>query len=677
MNNEHIYDDNSISSLKGADRVRLRPGIMFGSNNLQGAFCTVNEILANSLDEVRAGWGNEVEVHLLPNGAIGIQDFGRGVPMDWNEKEGRYNWELIYAELYAGGKYDDDDYLFSIGLNGVGAAAVQYTSSYMKVISKRADFIYEKHFEKGESVGDLIKTPNLNHEKTGTYVEWKIDNDVFPDTNFPISMFKTFCETQACLNHIKITLFDDIHGTEFEYAGLSLEDFFKSQLPLSEDSEIVDILSASCNSSGSEHGKKYNAKCDVFVAITKNVPRKVIAFHNTALMTLGVHVEAVEDVLRQFFQTHCNQDGVRVRVGDYVDCISVFVNSYSTSNSVSYANQTKNGVTNAYIYGLIAKTLQSVLEDGYAKDLGSVKNLCDTVYKIADERIRSKELEKYAKKAKEKVKSKRVEKRVDCRSKNAEECELYIVEGDSALASCKEARDMRTQAILPIRGKVLNCLKASREELAKSIEKGIVGDIVATVGTGLDLGDGLMQFNMKNLRYNKIIFCTDADVDGFQIRVLLFSLFYRLMPRLLEEGHVYIVESPLFEIVTNRGSRFAYSPEEKNAIVKELEGHGERVVSINRSKGLGENDPEMMKLTTMDATTRRLIQIKASPKDMVLHEVVNALFGVDTNKQRKKFIRQAVGVGIDELEEEAESLAEAYLSDMDNELLFEDVDSEE
>lgn len=639
------YGNESIRALKGAEKVRLRPGVMFGSNDIAGAFHGVIEIIGNSLDEARAGYGKQIDVDYYGDGEVAVRDYGRGVPMDWNEKEQRYNWDLVYNELYAGGKYDenDEDYQYSVGLNGLGATAVQYTSEKFKVESIRDGYKYTMNFEKGVPVGELKKENVPRGTPTGTYSRWTIDKEVFTDTDFKFSKFLSYCESQAHINAIKFVLRDMRKSEEpIIIEGKGIKEYIMSQIP---EDKIIDVVEKKSSSSGVEKGKKYNAMCEIAMVFTDETTPKSMYFHNTASMKVGVHRYAVDNAIETFFKDVAKQRGVKILPRDYEDYISVIVSSYS--NITSYANQTKDGVSNAFISDLIYKTVLDALEESSAMQRPFIMTLIENVVTAANARQLAKEYEQQQRQLKKTIQRNKAEKFLNCKSRKVEEKELFIVEGDSALGSCKRARDARYQALLPVQGKTLNCLKASVEDILKNK---VISDVISTIGTGADI-NGSDMFDINKLQFSKILICTDADVDGFQIRVLLFTMFYRLMPELLKRGIVYIVETPLFEIVTTEGSKFAFDIEEKDKICNECSARGVRVKKILRSKGLGENDPEMMRETTMNPETRKLVPLKINTNDDMIREISNILFGKDIQGKRKELIMELVGVSLEEADE--------------------------
>lgn len=649
------YNDSSIKALKGAERVRERVNVMFGSDDIRGAFHTVIEIVGNSLDECRAGYGNKVLVTYHKDKTISVRDYGRGVPMGWNEKEGRYNWDLVFNELYAGGKYGDNEaYKYSVGLNGLGAASVQYTSEHFDVVSYTEDSISTMHFEKGNPVGELEVKPNDTDER-GTLISWKVDKDVFLETDFTEKMFTEYCEVQAHIAGVTIILKDEVHGSEYTYEGKGLADYLRSKVG-GKEVETFEVTNASAGVTS--QNKSYKAECNIVLMVTEEMKSQRMFFHNTAVMRNinGYHHLAFDAALAQFFKELGNNMGLKILPRDYEDYISCIVSTYS--NITSFYNQTKDAVSSQFIYDLIFNTVKRTLEVENAKGNESIKAFINNVTIAVQARVKAKQIEQIERKAKQSTtptKRYKAEKFKDCAEKDPKKRELYIVEGDSALGACKLARDSKFQALIPVQGKILNCLKANIEKI---LENKVITDLTATIGTGVDLGTSNL-FDISKLQFDKIIICTDADVDGFQIRVLIYTMFYRLMPELLKTGHVYIADTPLFELETNKGSYFAYTVEDKDQMLKDLPKQGVRVTQINRSKGLGENTPEMMRKTTMLPESRKLIPLNIDIQEEIVRELSTVLFGNDHSNQRKDFVKELLGVNLAELVDEIEMLTEA------------------
>ncbi len=643
------YNNQSIKSLKGADRVRTRPGVIFGSDGLDGCEHSFFEILSNSVDEAREGYGNEIEITAYADRSISVLDHGRGVPLGYNEAEQRWNWELIYCELYAGGKYDNNNdesaYEYSLGLNGLGACATQYSSEFMEVFSYDGINEYKISFKKGEPVSELETRPLAKNERrTGTRVHWRPDLEVFTDINIPHEFFRETLKRQAIVNpKICFTLHlqgDDGKFTDekFVYEN-GIADYIAE---LAGENSLTPPVLWHLETQGRDRADKdeYKLKAD-FSFCVSNMASKLEYYHNSSFLEHGGSPDKAVKVafvyaLDKYMKTagKYNKNESKITFNDISDCLVLVINSFSTLTS--YENQTKKSITNTFIYEAMADFLKSNLEIYFIENPVQAEVFANQV--LVNKRSRES-----AEAARINIKKKltgtldianRVEKFVNCRSKDPNVRELYIVEGDSALTSCKLARNAEFQAIIPVRGKTLNCLKSSYEKIFKSE---IITDLLRVIGCGVEIngkvkGD-IAPFNMDLLRWSKIIICTDADEDGFQIRTLLLTLFYRLLPTLLKEGKVFIAESPLFEITCKDESYFAYDEFEKVDIMRKLEG---QKYTIQRSKGLGENEPEMMSKTTMNPASRRLIAV--TPTDPAATDIMfDTLLG-DNLPARKEFI---------------------------------------
>ena len=618
------YGNDSISSLKGADRVRKRPAVIFGSDGLEGCEHAVFEILSNAIDEAREGHGNLITLTRYEDKSIEVEDFGRGCPVDWNEKEQKYNWELVFCELYAGGKYNNnsgDNYEYSLGLNGLGSCATQYASRYFDAVIHRDGFEYTLHFEKGENVGGLKKEP-YSGKKTGSRFRWLPDLDVFTDIDIPVEYYLDVLKRQAVVNAgITFRFRNQVGGkfetTDFKYEN-GIEDYVKE---LAGDNPLTQPVFWQTERRGRDRADKDEYKVKLSVSFCfSNTVQVIEHYHNSSWLEHGgspekavksAFVNGIDAWLKSQGKYQKNES--KVTWADVEDCLVLVSNNFSTQTS--YENQTKKAITNKFVQEAMTEFLRSQLEVYF------IENPFDAA-KIGEQVLINKRSRENAERTRLNIKKKlsgnvdisnRVQKFVDCRTKDTTRRELYIVEGDSALGSVKLSRDAEFQGIMPVRGKILNCLKA---DYAKIFKSEIITDLLKVLGCGVEVHDkhakDLAAFDLMNLRWNKIVICTDADVDGFQIRTLILTMLYRLTPTLIQRGYVYIAESPLYEINYKEKTWFAYSDAEKNDIVNgELAG---KKCSINRSKGLGENEPDMMWLTTMNPETRRLI--KVMPEDV-------------------------------------------------------------
>ncbi len=642
------YDNESITSLKGADRVRKRPAVIFGSDGIEGCQHTMFEILSNSIDEAREGFGNQIIITRFLDRSIEVEDFGRGIPVEYNNKEKRYNWELIYCELYAGGKYKNNaggNYEYSLGLNGLGACATQYSSEYMDVTVLRDGFQFELHFEKGNNIGGLKKTPYTG-KRTGSITRWKPDLAVFTDINIPLEFFQSTLKRQAVVNSgIHFILKNETSPGQFEefpyFYQEGIVDYVKE---LSKEQELTQIhyIEAERIGRDREDLDEYKVKMS-FAFCFNNLYNTLEYYHNSSFLEHGgspdkavrnAFVYAIDRYLKQ--NNKYNKNESKLQFSDIQDSLILVSNSLSTLTS--YENQTKKAINNKFIQDAMNDFLREQL------DIYFIENKMDAE-KIANQVLLNKRSRETAEKTRINVKKKlsgtmdvanRVKKFVDCRSRDTNRREIYIVEGDSALGACKLGRDSEFQAIIPLRGKILNCLKAEYDKIFKSE---IIVDLLRILGCGVEIkskhNKELNSFDLENLRWNKIIICTDADVDGFQIRTLVLTMIYRLTPTLIEKGYVYIAESPLYEITYKDRTYFAYNEQEKTDILKKLDG---KKYTIQRSKGLGENQPEMMWETTMNPETRRLI--KVMPEDVEKTQAMFDLLLGDNLSGRKEHIAE-------------------------------------
>ena len=639
MAKKQTYGNDSIKSLKGADRVRLRPAVIFGSDGLDGCEHAIFEILSNSIDEARQGYGKEITVTRYADHSVEVEDHGRGIPVDYNKREERYNWELVFCEMYAGGKYNNNDggnYDYALGLNGLGLCATQYASEYMDADIRYDGFRYTLHFEHGENVGGLNKEP-YGKKATGSRIRWKPDLAVFTEVDVPVAYFQDVLKRQAVVNAgVTFRLRDQVSGkfetTEFRYEN-GIIDYVKE---LAGDDPLTQPVFWQTERKGRDRADKPEYKVKLSVAFCFSNRVQVIEhYHNSSWLEHGgspekavksAFVSAIDGWLKQNGKYQKNES--KITFNDIQDALVLVSNNFSTQTS--YENQTKKSITNKFIQEAMTDFLRSQLEVYF------IENPFDAE-KIAGQVLVNKRSRETAEKTRLGIKKKlsgsvdisnRVQKFVDCRTKDVSQRELYIVEGDSALGSVKLGRDAEFQGIMPIRGKILNCLKADYARIFKSE---IITDLLKVMGCGVEVqsksNKDLNAFDLNNLRWNKIIICTDGDVDGFQIRTLVLTMLYRLTPTLIQEGYVYIAESPLYEITCKEKTWFAYSDKEKNDICAQLEGEKKKY-DIQRSKGLGENEPDMMWLTTMNPETRRLI--KVMPEDVErTAQVFDLLLGDD------------------------------------------------
>ena len=613
------YGNDDIVSLKGPDLVRIRPAVIFGSDDIDGCQHSVLEILSNSLDEARERFGDKIVITRYLDHSVEIQDFGRGIPVDYNTKEKKFNWELVFCTLYAGGKYSkggDNSYGYSLGLNGLGLCATQFASEYMEAEIHRDGFCYKLNFKKGKLVGQMEKEPYSKRD-TGSRIKWRPDLKVFTDIAVPLEYYKDILKRQAIVNSgLKFILKNQLNKTQFE----TFEYFYENGITdyvteVAEDAAMTSVQSWQTERVGRdrEDHKDYKVLITSALCFSNKSQKKEYYQNSSWLEHGGAPEKAVRNAFTYQIDSYLKTNGKytksdpRIKFEDIEDCLVLVVSSFSTETS--YENQTKKAITNKFIQEAMTDFFTHQLEIYFIENRTEAEKIANQVLINMRSRVKAEVTRQTIKKSLTTTNdlANRVQKFVDCRAKNAEERELFIVEGDSALGACKQARNSEFQALLPVRGKILNCLKCEYDKIFKSE---IITDLIKVLGCGVEVKSkhmkGLAEFNLALLRYNKVIICTDADVDGFQIRTLILTMIYRLMPTLFEEGKVFIAETPLYEINTKDQVWFAYTEQEKTAALEEI---GNAKYTVQRSKGLGENEAVMMWLTTMNPKTRRLVEI--------------------------------------------------------------------
>lgn len=638
------YGNESIKSLKGADRVRKRPAVIFGSDGIEGCQHSIFEIMSNSIDEAREGRGNKIIVTRFEDGSVEIQDFGAGIPVDYNSAEKTENWKLLFCEMYAGGKYDagSDNYEYSLGLNGLGLCATQYASEYMDAEIHRDGFCYKLHFEHGENIGGLDKQP-YDKKDTGSRIKWKPDLKVFTDINVPLEYFKETIKRQAIVNDGVTFVLKNQLGTKFETFEYSYKNGIKDYVEeLAADTAFTSPQYWECERVGRDRAdlKDYKLKIKASLCFSQKVQLKEY-YHNSSFLEHGGSPDkafrsAFVNEINAYLKANnkYNKTDSQINVQDVEDILILVISSFSTQTS--YENQTKKAITNKFIQDAMTEFFRKQLEVYFIENKMEADKIADQVIINMRSRIKAENTRKSLKKTLQTKMdmTNRVQKFVDCRSKDVNEREIFIVEGDSALGACKQARDANFQAIMPIRGKILNCLKCEYDKIFKSE---IITDLIKVLGCGVEVrskaSKDLTAFDMNNLRWNKILICTDADVDGFHIRTLVLTMIYRLMPKLIEEGKVFIDESPLYEVTCKDQTYFAYNEIEMEKIRQEI---GSQKYTVQRSKGLGENEAEMMALTTMNPATRRLILVTPDEAEKT-SQMFDLLLG-DNLDGRKQYI---------------------------------------
>ncbi len=643
------YGNESIVTLKGADRVRKRPAVIFGDDGLEGCQHSVFEIISNSIDEAREGYGNRIVVTRFLDGSVEVQDFGRGMPVDFNPKEDRYNWELLFCEMYAGSKYNNNDggsYEFALGLNGLGLCSTQYASEYMDAEIHTDGFCYTLHFEKGENIGGLKKEP-YEKKDTGTRIRWKPDLEVFTDIAIPLDFFQNIMKKQAVVNNgVRFILKNQLSESRFETYEYRYDNGIVDYLTeIIDNKSITPVQYWSCERSGRDREDKPEYKVKIFVslAFSDKLSMKEYYHNSSYLEHGGAPDKAVRSAFVSQIDAYMKQNGKynkndpKITFQDIDDCLVLVMSSFSTQTS--YENQTKKAITNKFIQEAMTQFLRHQLEIYFLENKLDADKICERILINMRSRVRAEATRVNVQKALSGGNDmlNRIEKFVDCRSKDVNEREIFIVEGDSALGACKQARDSAFQAVIPVRGKILNCLKA---DLAKVFKSEIITDLIKILGCGVEVSGkavkGVPPFNIDNLRWNKVIICTDADYDGFQIRTLILTMIYALMPSVIREGKVFIAESPLYEITSGKHTWFCYNEKEKAEALQEI---GDAKYTIQRSKGLGENDADMMWMTTMNPATRRLIRVEPDFDPVAIADKFDLLLG-DNLQGRKEYIAE-------------------------------------
>ena len=528
------YGNESIITLKGADRVRKRPAVIFGSDGIDGCQHSVFEILSNSIDEAREGYGKKIVVTRYSDNSIEVEDFGRGIPVDFNEKEQRYNWELVFCEMYAGGKYNNNEgesYEFSLGMNGLGLCSTQYSSEYMDVDIRRDGYQYKLHFEKGNIVGKLERTPYAKKD-TGTRIRWKPDLEVFTDINIQPEYFLDVMKRQAIVNAGVEFVFRNQNGRSFDTTTYNYVNGVVDHVTeLLGENGLTTVQHWETEVMTRDRDDKPEYKCKMNIAVAfSNKVNATEYYHNSSWLEHGgapdkavrnAFVYQIDSYLKS--KSMYNKNESKIKYDDVADCLVIVISSFSSVTS--YANQTKLAITNKGIQDAMTDFLRKQLEVYF------IENPLEAD-KIANQVLVNKRSRESAEKTRINIKKNltakiditaKIAKFTDCRSKNVDERELFIVEGDSAKGACVQARNPDFQAIMPIRGKILNCLKVDYDRIFKSE---IITDLIKILGCGVQVDMGktkskkkdINAFNIDNLRWNKVIICTDAPTSSRRVR---------------------------------------------------------------------------------------------------------------------------------------------------------------
>lgn len=680
------YGNESIELKEGAARVRDNPQNFLGSRGLDGAQHTLYEIAGNCTDEKLSGFGNELDVARYKDGYISFRDYGRGVPLGLNKNYGKYNYYLIYEELFAGGKYgknqevlrdindrnawDDFEfvkypYLITIGMNGVGGAATQFTSESFEVISYRNGEASRMYYEKGTHVLDELEVYKTN-EPDGTYIKWKPDPEVFDDAVISSSFISGLCETlsfvsTASVPGFTVRFYDEEKGTTTVYEGSTIADEVKKKTGVCFTNRVlkhvVDARGDVC-------------VCEAECAIGKS-GCKTQFYNNMIKIHGGSHSNGLNGALYQFFTDIGREHGIKIKESDYSGKLSFIVTTLA--NKMSIRGQTKDSLDDEYIMIAVFQCVYDALKLEYSKGTGWLTEIIEDVIEACRIRTAQEELIKNNREIERSIKRHKVSSKfISClpyEKGHKSEVEYIIVEGDSAGGRAATAR-AKYQCILGIRGKSLNVHKASVDKLVANSE---IRDIIMSLGCGIDLGiEGYESFDISKLKVGKIFFLADADIDGKHILMLLFLIFYKLFPELLYQGYVYIIDPPLYTINTKDG-RAIYCMDDNEFKEKQEEiGYG-NILSTDRFKGLGETSAEDLWNTTLDPEKRHIRQIKLARNDTELVDVIEVLFGKSTER-RKRAILGELMEDFDGVMSEIESVSDAVSRmNLDDDLDVEEV----
>ena len=626
--NNKKYDENQIQVLEGLEAVRKRPGMYIGSTSSMGLHHLVYEIVDNSIDEALAGYCKKIEVSINKDNSITVTDDGRGMPVGIHPKMGKSTVEVIMTVLHAGGKFGGGGYKVSGGLHGVGASVVNALSEECVVTVKREGFIWQQKYSRGNVLSPVEKIGQIDESDTGTKVYFKPDAEIFDETIFDYEILSQRLRELAFLNkgiYIKLSDLREENEKEdvFHYEG-GIKSFVsylnRNKVPLHEEPIYIE-------------GIKDNVSVEVALQYNDGYSENIFSFaNNIDTAEGGTHLVGFKTALTRAFNDYAkkfghikendkNFTGDDIREG-LTAVISVKI------EDPQFEGQTKTKLGNSEVRGIVdsivGENISVFLEENPA--VGKM---------IVDKALMAARARDAARKARELTRKSVLErsalpgKLADCSSKDPKECEIYIVEGDSAGGSAKQGRNRKFQAILPLRGKILN---VEKQRLDRILNADTIRSMVTAFGAGIG-----NDFNIEKIRYDRIIIMTDADVDGAHIRTLLLTFFYRYMRPLIDEGHVYIAQPPLYKVAKNKKEHYAYSDAELEAILAELGGK-DNSVDIQRYKGLGEMNAAQLWDTTMDPEQRILLRVNIEDA-MQADEIFTILMG-EKVEPRKEFIQQ-------------------------------------
>tara|TARA_B100000678_G_scaffold62929_4_gene51199 strand:- start:3322 stop:5265 length:1944 start_codon:yes stop_codon:yes gene_type:complete len=637
MNKKNNYGAEKISVLKGLEAVRKRPAMYIGDVGKRGFHHLVNEVVDNSIDEALAGFCTKIIVTIKKDGSIAIEDDGRGIPVDIHKEEGIPALQVVMTVLHAGGKFDKDTYKVSGGLHGVGVSVVNALSENLIAEVHRDGFVYKQEYSIGAPKGPVEKIGKT--DKRGTIITFTPDSEIFKHTGFEEEIIKIRLKELAYLNkNLTIILINENTEEEditFHFSG-GLSDFVRY---LDGDEDLIhnEVITVS-----KEDGE---VPVDVAFRYSTSYNNNIFSFvNNINTIEGGTHLSGFRSALTRSLNNYANKnDLIKTKKNekfslsgdDFREGLTAVISV--KVQEPQFEGQTKTKLGNGEIKGIVDGILYDGIQAFLEQNPSTGKRIIEKAAEAARARIA-------AKKARELVRKKSSigslpGKLADCSNKDPLQCELFLVEGDSAGGTAKQGRDRRIQAILPLRGKVINSEKAREDKLLSNNE---IQSIITAIGAGFGEGeDDPNSFDLEKLRYHKVVIMTDADVDGSHIRTLLLTFFWRKMKKLVQEGHVYMAMPPLYKIKQGKKERYAYTDQERDALISRMESENSTTkIDIQRYKGLGEMNAEQLWDTTMNTETRTLMQVTV---DHIMEEETNVRFrelmGSEV-EHRRKFITE-------------------------------------
>ena len=620
------YNAGSIQVLEGLEPVRKRPGMYIGSTGTKGLHHCVMEVMDNSIDEVLAGRADTINVRIYKDGSISVEDNGSGIPVEVHPKTGKSTLETVLTVLHAGGKFNNDAYKVSGGLHGVGVSCVNALSEWLIATVKRSGHIYEQHFARGKAQGDIEVVGDT--KESGTTIQFMPDEEIFDTTEFSKEVLvNKFRETAFLNKGVRITLIDereeDPSEEVFHYEG-GIKSFVE-YINRSKNAITNDII----------YFDKSMDDCELEIAMqyTDGYSENVLTFANNIHTTEGgYHLTGFRNALTRALNDYGRKANIikekeeNLSGDDAREGLTAIVSV--KLKEPQFEGQTKSKLGNSEVQGIVNSVAYQELNDYFELHPQEGK-------KIIEKAISAQRAREAARKARDLSRGKRSVldnttlpgKLADCQSNDNTETEIFIVEGDSAGGSAKQGRDRKFQAILPLRGKILNVEKARLDKILAYEE---IKAMITAFGTGIDT-----EFNIEKLRYGKIIIMTDADVDGAHIRTLLLTFFFRHMRELVDDGHIYIAQPPLYMVSKNRKEYYVYDDDELEVLLKEI---GRDNYTIQRYKGLGEMNPEQLWETTMDPEHRILLRVNVD--DAVNADEIFSMLMGDKVEPRREFIEK-------------------------------------